>query len=115
MHLLSAPRRLATALVATALSLLAGLTLAAGSAQAAFPGTNGLIACSGPLGTIPAPTGTSFLELFTMDSSGAMEPDGSPNSFRPTSQVRLTTNTTSEFNPRYSADGTKIAFVKQTL
>ena len=104
----SLPRIRPTALLgALALFILGGLTLSAGTANASFPGTNGLIACSGPLGPIPAPVGQSFLEIFTMDGSGAMTPAGVP-----TSQVRLTTNTNSDFNPRFSADGTQIAFIK---
>ncbi len=89
------------------LAVLTGWTSAAGTAHAAFPGTNGLIACSGPLGPNPPPTGGSFLEIFTMDGSGAIDGSGAP-----TSQVRLQNNTTSDFNPRFSADGTQIAFVK---
>jgi Tol biopolymer transport system component len=92
---------------ALALFLLAGLTFSAGAAQAAFPGTNGLIACSGPLGPNPPPTGGSFLEIFTMNDSGARDASGNP-----TSQVRLQNNTASDFNPRFSRDGTQIAFVK---
>ncbi len=90
-----------------ALAVLTGWTSAAGTAHAALPGTNGLIACSGPLGPNPPPTGGSFLEIFTMDGSGAIDASGAP-----TSQVRLQNNTTSDFNPRFSADGTQIAFVK---
>jgi|GEM_PF-4576077 len=94
-------------LVVLALAILTGWTSAAGTAHAAFPGTNGLIACSGPLGPNPPPAGGSFLEIFTMDGSGAIDASGAP-----TSQVRLQTNTTSDFNPRFSADGTQIAFIK---
>ena len=89
------------------LAVLTGWTSTAGTAHAAFPGSNGLIACSGPLGPNPPPTGGSFLEIFTMDGSGAKDGSGAP-----TSQVRLQNNTTSDFNPRFSADGTQIAFVK---
>lgn len=90
-----------------ALALFTAMTAVTHTAHAAFPGTNGLIACSGPLGPNPPPTGGSFLEIFTMDGTGAMTPAGAP-----TSQVRLQNNTTSDFNPRFSADGTQIAFVK---
>ena len=92
------------------LALFVGLTFSTSTAPAAFPGTNGPIACSGPLGPIPAPPNGSFLEIFTMDASGALN----PTTGAPTSQVRLQNNIASDFNPRYSADGTKIAFVKQT-
>ncbi|HVL97633.1 MAG TPA: hypothetical protein VM266_17395 [Solirubrobacteraceae bacterium] len=75
-----------------------------GSARAAFPGTNGRIICSGALATeIPTPTpqGQSRLELFSMN------PDGS-------GQTRLMHNTFSDYSPRYSADGTRVAWVRET-
>ena len=95
-------------LVAAVLSVafLAGATAGVRDAEAAFPGTNGRIACSGPL---QDPNPTSRLEIFTMDDSGSMDANGNP-----TSQVRLTNNLLSEFNPRYSADGRKIAFVRES-
>ena len=93
--------------VAFALALLIGLGTGATTAQASFPGTNGVIACSGPLGVNPPPANASFLEIFTMSGDGVIGANGAP-----ASQVRLQTNTNSDFNPRYSADGTKIAFVK---
>ena len=92
-----------------ALGLLAALLLTDDAAEASFPGTNGLVACSGPLGPNPPPSNGSFLELFTMDASGSKDANGNP-----TSQVRLTDNIASDFNPRFSADGTKITFIKQT-
>ncbi len=93
--------------LAPAVAVVAGLTFSVGAAQASYPGTNGLIAFSGPIGPIPAPTNGSSLEIFTMDGSGAMTPGGAP-----TSQVRLTDNPHSDVNPRYSPDGTKIAFYR---
>jgi Tol biopolymer transport system component len=100
------PTRRPLALAAAfAVFVCAGATFA-GAAQASFPGTNGLIACSGPLGPNPPPAGGSFLEIFTMNASGEM------TSGVPESQVRLQNNTASDFNPRFSADGTQIAFVK---
>ena len=94
---------------ALSLALLAGATLGVRDAGAAFPGTNGPIACSGPLQEPnPAPN-TSRLELFTMNDIGSIDANGNP-----TSQARLTENLHSDFNPRYSADGRKIAFIRQT-
>ena len=92
------------------LALFVGLTFSTSTAPAAFPGTNGPIACSGPLGPNPPPPNGSFLEIFTMDDSGEID----ATTGAPTSQDRLQDNIASDFNPRYSADGTKIAFVKQT-
>ena len=91
------------------LTLLGGLTLAVpvalgfnGPAQASFPGTNGKIICSGPIATeipSPPPAGQSRVELFSIN------PDA-------TGQTRLTNNTVSDLGPRYSADGTKVAWVR---
>ena len=93
------------------LALFVGLTVSTSPAPAAFPGTNGPIACSGPLGPNPPPANASFLEIFTMDASGAIN----PTTGAPVSQTRLQTNTNSDYNPRYSADGTKITFIKDPL
>jgi Tol biopolymer transport system component len=95
--------------------LLEGAALAAGPllavlaavkpAEAAFPGTNGLIVFSSDRTTTANPDGDE--EIFTM------KPDG-------TSVTQLTDNTggenvfdfaPSDFDPAFSADGTKIAFV----
>ena len=107
-----APRGLVrTTLTAGALLLLAvvvGLSLAAGAAQATtFPGTNGRIAASGALAPLGSP---SRLELFTMDSSqNASATVPAPD------QCRLTDNLdNSDFNPRYSKDGRKIVWVKDS-
>ncbi len=83
----------------TALSVAVTIGLAASSpAHAAFPGQNGRIACSGSLAE-PVSASGSTLELFDIN------PDC-------TDERRLMNNETSDFNPRYSADGKKIVFVK---
>ena len=103
----SKPARLGRAPVArvtlAALGTLAGLSIAAGAARAAFPGGNGVIGCAGHLADGPYPTvqmppgfGPS-LEIFTMDPSGG-------------STRRLTDNLVTDFAPKFSADGRKIAF-----
>jgi Tol biopolymer transport system component len=83
-----------------------GLGMAAQAAHATtFPGTNGRIAGSGPLNTDPLNTG-SKLELFTMRS--AFSSPAAP----PADVCQVTDNTNSDFNPRFSKDGKKIAFVR---
>ena len=67
-------------------------------AEAAFPGTNGLIAFDSSRVTVTNPTGDR--EIYTMD------PDGN-------GVTQLTNNTAPDFSPAFSADGTKIAFVSQ--
>lgn len=77
--------------------------IGAAPAQASYPGANGKIICSGALATelgTPGP-GESRLELFTMN------PDG-------TGETRLTFNTDSDYSPRYSADGTKVAWGRES-
>jgi Tol biopolymer transport system component len=91
---------------AVLLALLVAATLGAHKAEAAFPGTNGRIACSGPL-QVPNPV--SRLEIFTMDDSGNILDNGAP-----ASEIRLTENFDSDFNPRYSADGRLITFIRQS-
>jgi len=80
------------------LSVLTSVTFTAGPVQASFPGLNGRITCSGAL-NLPVPGGQSALEIFTIN------PDA-------TGELRLTTNFNSDFSPRWSADGKKIAFVR---
>jgi Tol biopolymer transport system component len=88
-----------------------GLGMAAQAAHATtFPGTNGRIAGSGPLNTDPLNTG-SKLELFTMNSAyNADLPFKTKTNNH--DECRLTNNTNSDFNPRFSKDGTKIVYVK---
>ncbi len=77
--------------------------IGAAPAQASYPGANGKIICSGALATelgTPGP-GESRLELFTMN------PDG-------TGETRLTFNTDRDFSPCYSADGTKVAWGRES-
>ncbi|MFN2503706.1 MAG: TolB family protein, partial [Acidimicrobiales bacterium] len=69
--------------------LVAGLALAQ-VAEGAFPGTNGKIAF------ISDRDGDN--EVFTMNADG-------------TDQVNLTNNTSIEFEPAWSADGSKMVFV----
>ncbi len=81
-----------------------GLSIGGTTAQAAFPGANGRIICSGALATEfadPVPPGQSRLELFSIN------PDA-------TGETRLMVNTNSDFSPRYSADGTKVAWVRDS-
>src|SRR4051794_13854474 len=79
-------RRVGLALLALAALVALWLTaLSTGAntptAQAALPGANGLIACSGPLGPNPPPSNGSFLEIFTMNDSGSIDPmTGAPTS-----------------------------------
>ena len=80
-----------------ALSLLAALTVRAVPAQGAFPGQNGRIACSGVLAAPTSDPAASRLELFGID------PDGS-------GEGQLTNNTESDFAPKFSPDGRRIAF-----
>lgn len=68
-------------------------------ASASFPGANGTIVCSGALATIEDPQTQSRLELFSIN------PDG-------TGEKRLMTNLKSDYSPRYSADGRRIAWVR---
>ena len=92
------------AATAVALAILSALSVADAPAEAAFPGANGRIACSGVLATElgnPRPAPQSSLEIFSIN------PDG-------TGETRLQRNTNSDLNPRYSADGTKIALSRTT-
>ena len=71
-------------------------------AQASYPGINGKIICSGALATEitdPVLPGQSRLELFSVN------PDG-------TGETRLMNNTATDFSPRYSADGAKVAWIR---
>jgi Tol biopolymer transport system component len=80
------------------------LSTAITPAHAAFPGLNGRIACSTPLGGPGGTAATTFgaerLEIFTV------KPDG-------TDEVRLTSTLAGSLSataPKYSADGRKIVF-----
>jgi hypothetical protein len=78
---------LRTALVG---ACIAALTAAAPPAHAAFPGANGKIAF--------AAYRDATYEIYTMKADGS-------------NQTRLTSNTAFDFDPAWSPDGTKIAFV----
>lgn len=97
--------------LAAGASLLAvvGLGFAAGAAQATtFPGTNGRIAASGALNLEST---NSRLELFTMNwTYDADQPFNATTNNH--DECQLTDNEDSDFNPRYSHDGTKIVFVR---
>lgn len=89
-------------LAALGLAAFVGAGMTGGAAQASFPGPNGKIICSGALETVapdPLPAGQSRLELFSVN------PDG-------TGTTRLMSNLNSDFSPRYSADGEKVAWVR---
>lgn len=88
-----------------------GLGLAAQAAHATtFPGDNGRIAGSASISTHPLSDVNSKLELFTMDS--AFDAAADPNIPVDPDQCKLTDNGDSEFNPRFSKNGTKIVYVK---
>ena len=76
---------------ATALAVLCALSVAEAPAEAAFPGVNGRIACQGQRGIVPN------AEIFSVNPNG-------------TDERRLTNNATSDLDPAFSPDGTKIAF-----
>jgi len=78
--------------------LLVALVVATKPAEAAFPGTNGLIAFDSNRTTLTNTTGDR--EIYTMDSDG-------------NGVTQLTDNTAPDFSPAFSADGQKIAFVSQ--
>lgn len=89
-----------------AVAVFVGVSVAAAPAHAAFPGNNGRIACSTPLGgpggPAAVPAGQERLEVFTVN------PDGSD-------ERRLTSTLGSSLSasvPKYSADGKKIAFTQ---
>jgi Tol biopolymer transport system component len=85
-----------------------GLSLAAQAAHATtFPGTNGRVAGSGAIELFhPLSAANSKLELFTIRS--VYSSPAAP----PADECRLTNNGDSEFNPRFSKNGTKIVYVK---
>ncbi len=85
--------RLVRAFVAAAIA--SPIVFAAGPAHAAFPGRNGLIAWSKVFFTRDA-------EIFVM------RPDGSD-------QHQLTHNSQTDFDPAWSADGSKLDFIKQNF
>jgi TolB protein len=99
------PSRLAVAGVGSFAALSVAAAVAFGIDRpigpASFPGANGTVICSGALATElgTATPGESRLDLFAVD------PDGS-------NETRLMQNTNSDFSPRYSADGKKVAFVR---
>jgi len=92
---------LVSAAALLAVAVLVGLSLTSAPADAAFPGLNGRIACSGNRGPelpVPPPTtGLSRQEVFSVN------PDGSDEDV-------LTSNQRTDLDPVYSPDGTKIAF-----
>ncbi len=93
-----------------ALAALVGLTFTGAPAGAAFPGTNGKIACHGPGDRTSAnPDAEDDFEIFTINpdgtnftlltNNGPFNVPGDSTSGRP-----------QEFGPAYSPDGTKVAF-----
>ncbi len=92
-----------------ALAVLVGLTVTNTSAHAAFPGTNGKIACHGPeVRTADEPDLAEDYDVFTIN------PDGSEMTFLNTTPVRNADDPQDfyidDISPIYSPDGKKIAF-----
>lgn len=103
------PRERARAPLAGAVLLvaaLAGLSLTTSAHATTFPGDNGRVAGSGPISTHADSASGSKLELFTIKSlfSNPAAP--------PADECKLTDNANSDFNPRFSKDGTKVVYVK---
>ncbi len=93
-----------------ALALLVGLTLTGASAQAAFPGTNGKIACHGPGDrTLANPDAEDDFEIFTINPAGGARTLVTNNGpfFTPGDPTSPKVN---EFGPAFSPDGRKVAF-----
>jgi len=92
-----------------ALAVVVGLTLTGATAQAAFPGTNGKIACHGPGDrTLPSPDTDDF-EVFTIN------PDGSGRSLLTNNGPFIipgdsTSGRVQDLAPAFSPDGKKVAF-----
>jgi len=88
--------------------VLVGLTLAGPSAHAAFPGTNGKIACHGPeVRTATDPDDAEDYDIFSINE------DGSAQTFLAPTPVRNPGDTEDfyidDINATYSPDGKKIA------
>ncbi len=94
------------------LAMLVGLTLTGSPAGAAFPGTNGKIACHGIMdrNLLPDP-GDDDYEIYTIN------PDGSDMTYLTDNVVRGPDDPNTFFNddidPSYSPDGKTIAFTSQ--
>ena len=89
--------------------MLVGLTLPGASADAAFPGTNGKIACHGPeVRTAPEPDLDQDYDIFSINA------DGSEQTFLTSTPVRNPGDPEDfyidDISPTYSPDGKKIAF-----
>ena len=93
-------RVLAAAGALVALGAVAALSVSSGPAHAAFPGLNGRVACAGDRPE-PLPPGSD--PTLSRQEIVALAPDGS-------SEQLLTNNTVTDAQPKYSADGRKIAF-----
>jgi Tol biopolymer transport system component len=122
-------------LLAPVLAVLAALVVltAVGTAEAAFPGTNGRVAfqsnrhvASGEIYTI-TPGGTATRTTFSNGSGDpAYSPDGSKIAFVSENQIfvmnadgsrrrQVTTSPTAKTDPAWSADGTRIAYVSNSF
>ncbi len=107
-----APAALALGGAVLALAMLVGLTLTGAPVQAAFPGTNGKIACHGikDRNLLPDPSEDDY-EIYTMN------PDGSGMTYLTDNPVRGPGDPAGFFNddidPSFSPDGRTIAFTSQ--
>ncbi len=89
-----------------ALAVLVGLTLTGNSANAAFPGTNGKIACQGSLNRAGSnPAGGTTFGIFTINPDGSQFTQLTNNGGAPAGQ-----QDPDDLAPNYSPDGKKIVF-----
>jgi Tol biopolymer transport system component len=86
--------------LAAATLVAALLALAAGPAEAAFPGDNGLIAFASNRSILAGDPSSTDTEIFTMDPSNPI-----------VTLTQLTKNDASDSQPAWSPDGSRISFV----
>src|SRR4051794_23077093 len=135
MPLFIAPRRSPRTLGAVALAACVALLMAAASAQAAYPGTNGKIAVTNFTGSTEVFTlnsdGSAFAALTTGANAaqgGEWSPDGAHIAYSRTvggnrdiyianadgtGETRLTTSVDDQAGPTFSPDGKQIAYISK--